>query len=405
MTEPNYRWVIVAAGGLLGCVAIGAMFSLPVFLLPIAQHTGWSVTGVSSAMTIGFISMSLASMVWGTLSDRLGPRFVALTGSIVLAASLALASRATSLVQFQLVFGVFVGGANAAIFAPMMACVTGWFETRRSLAVSLVSAGMGMAPMTMSPFAAWLVSHHDWRTSLLIIAALAAVLMIPTALLLRRPPALKKQIAAASPGEGPQSAMSLGQAIRSPQFLVLLLTNFFCCATHSGPIFHTVSYAVSCGIPMIAAVSIYSVEGLAGMGGRVAFGLLGDRYGAKRLLVTGLLLQSFGALAYFFVRELSAFYAAAAVFGFIYAGVMPLYAVIARENFPLRMMGTVIGGTAMAGSLGMASGPLVGGLIYDKLGSYGWLYLGSCGIGLGAFLIALTFKPFPQRQLEPVPAQ
>ena len=101
--------------------------------------------------------------------------------------------------------------------------------------------------------------------------------------------------------------MSYGQALRSPQFIILLLTNFFCCATHSGPIFHTVSYAVSCGIPMIAAVSIYSVEGLAGMGGRVAFGILGDRLGAKRVLVSGLLLQAFGALAYVFVRELGAF--------------------------------------------------------------------------------------------------
>jgi MFS family permease len=70
-----------------------------------------------------------------------------------------------------------------------------------------------------------------------------------------------------------------------------------------------VSYAVSCGIPLIAAVTIYSVEGLAGMGGRIAFGLLGDRFGAKRVLVLGLLAQAFGALAYVFVRELAAFYA------------------------------------------------------------------------------------------------
>src|SRR6266511_337016 len=134
----------------------------------------------------------------------------------------------------------------------------------------------------------------------------------------------------------------------------------------------------------MAAVSIYSVEGLAGLGGRVAFGILGDRLGAKRVLVSGLLLQAFGALAYVFVREISAFYAVAALFGFIYAGVMPLYAVIARENFPLRMMGTVIGGTAMAGSLGMASGPVVGGLIYDTFASYAWLYIGSWLMGLGA---------------------
>jgi MFS family permease len=94
----------------------------------------------------------------------------------------------------------------------------------------------------------------------------------------------------------------------------------------------------------------------------------------------------------------------AALFGFIYAGVMPLYAVLARENFPLRMMGTIIGGTAMAGSLGMATGPLAGGLIYDTFASYGWLYIGAWGIGIGAFLIALTFKPYAAKP-APEPAR
>ena len=405
MTNSSYRWVIVAAGGLLGCMAIGAMFSLPVFLLPISRDTGWSVTGVSSAMTIGFLAMAFASIAWGSLSDRLGARIIALIGSVILAASLFLASQATSLLAFQLIFGLAVGGAVAAIFAPLMACVTGWFDTHRSLAVSLVSAGMGMAPLTMSPLAAWLVSIYDWRTSLQIIAVLVAVVMIPAALLVRPPPALAAENAGASPDEEPQSGMTLQQVIRSPQFIILMLTNFFCCATHSGPIFHTVSYAISCGIPLIAAVSIYSVEGLAGMGGRVAFGILGDRLGAKHVLVGGLLLQAFGALAYFFVRDLGAFYAVAALFGFIYAGVMPLYAVLARENFPLRLMGTVIGGTAMAGGLGMATGPVAGGLIFDTFASYGWLFIGSFGIGIGAFLIAMTFKPFPKPQPALAPAR
>jgi MFS family permease len=404
MNGSRYRWVIVAAGGLLGCVAIGAMFSLPVFLRPISRDTGWSITGVSSAMTFGFLAMALGSTIWGNLSDRFGPRLIVLTGSAILAAALALTSRATSLIEFQLIFGVVVGGAAAAIFAPMMACVTGWFETHRGLAVSLVSAGMGMAPMTMSPLAARLISDHDWRTSFQILAALAAVVMIPVALLVRRPPPVGSENAVLATHEEPPSGITLGQAVRSPPFITLLLTNFFCCATHSGPIFHTVNYAISCGIPLIAAVSIYSVEGLAGLGGRVAFGFLGDRFGAKRVLVSGLLLQAFGALAYFFARELSAFYAVAALFGFIYAGVMPLYAVLARENFPQRMIGTIIGGTATAGSLGMATGPLAGGLIYDTFASYGWLYIGACGIGIGAFLIALTFSPYPA-QSTPEPAR
>jgi MFS family permease len=402
MTNSRYRWVIVAAGGLLGCVAIGGMFSLPVLLQPIARDTGWSVTGVSSAMTIGFLAMALTSMIWGTLSDRLGPLPVVLTGSIVIAASLALASFATSLFAFQLLFGVMVGAATAAIFAPMMATVTGWFDTHRSLAVSLVSAGMGMAPMTMAPLAAWLVSHHDWRTSMQILAAVVAAIMIPVSLLVRRPPALQAAVAAPTVSDAPPAEMSLAEALRSPQFIILLATNFFCCATHSGPIIHTVSYAVSCGIPMIAAVTIYSVEGLAGMGGRIVFGLLGDRFGAKRVLVTGLLLQAFGALGYVFVQQLAEFYAVAALFGFIYAGTMPLYSVLVRENFPLRMLGTVIGGLSMAGSLGMATGPIAGGLIYDTFASYAWLYIGSWAVGLGAFFIILTFRPFPKIEAQPV---
>src|SRR6202030_2748908 len=137
---------------------------------------------------------------------------------------------ATSLIAFQILFGVMIGGATAAIFAPMMATVTGWFDTHRSLAVSLVSAGMGMAPMTMAPLAAWLVSALSWRTTLEIVAAVAALLMIPAALLVRRPPALVG--ASAASAGAPQSGMSVGEALRSPQFVVLVLTNFFCCATH-----------------------------------------------------------------------------------------------------------------------------------------------------------------------------
>jgi MFS family permease len=229
---------------------------------------------------------------------------------------------------------------------------------------------------------------------MLMIAGLTAAVMIPVAFLVRRPPALRGDAATGS-HDDPQPDMSVGQALKSAPFIILLLTNFFCCATHSGPIFHTVSYAVTCGIPLIVAVSIYSVEGLAGLGGRVVFGLLGDRFGAKRVLVSGLLVQPFAALAYVFVRDLGPFYAVATLLGFVYAGVMPLYAVLVRENFPLRMMGTLIGGTAMAGGLGMATGPLTGGLIYDSLGSYAWLYVGSFGLGIGAFLIALTFRPVP----------
>jgi MFS family permease len=396
MDNNRYRWVIVAAGGLIGCVAMGSMFSLPVFLVPMAEETGWSRTGISAAMTIAFLAMGFGGIVWGALSDKFGPRIVCLAGTALLVISFVLLSLSPQLIFFLLVFGLLVGVSMAAFFAPLMAAVTGWFDTQRSLAVSLVSAGMGMAPVTMSPLAALLISTYDWRTSFVLLAIIAGTIMIPAALLLRRPPALEQANAQSEGATADEPAMTTRQAVTSPPFIVLALTFFFCCATHSGPIFHTVSYAIACGIPALTAVTIYSVEGIAGMPGRIFFGIAGDKFGAKWVLVVGLLVQAFGALGYFFASNLASFYSVAALFGFIYAGVMPLYSVLLRENFPLRIMGTLMGGVGLAGGLGMATGPLLGGWIFDTTGDYGWLYLSSFGMGIGAFLIAALFRPHPK---------
>ena len=402
MKEPRYAWIMVALGALMTCVAIGAMFSLAVFLRPITEATGWSTTAVSSAMTLNFLAMGAAGFGWGALSDRIGPRPVVLAGAILLGLGLFLASRATTPVQFMLAFGVLVGIAAGSFFTPMIAAVMGWFTAHRGLAVSLVSVGIGVAPMTMSPFAAWLITQMDWRAAQVVFAVIVWATLIPAALFVRRPPAA--QAAAAISAEGPP--MRLRDAFVSAPFIVLAVTFFACCAAHAGPIFHTVSYAMTCGLAPLAAVTVYSVEGLAGLGGRLALGVLADRLGVKRVLIAGLLIQAFAAGAFIFASRLGEFYLVAAIFGFAYGGVMPLYAVLAREYFGQRILGAVFGAAAMVSSLGMALGPAVGGWIYDSFGRYTWMYLASAAIGLGAVAVALAFPPFGKsaRIVSPVPA-
>ncbi|RWM02335.1 MAG: MFS transporter [Mesorhizobium sp.] len=394
----SYRWVIVAAGALMTCVALGAMFSLAIFLEPMSLDTGWSRAGISSAMTLNFLVMGVGGFAWGAIYDRLGARPVVLAGAVLLGLALVVASRAGSLLVFQLSYGVIVGLAASAFFAPMIALTTAWFDTNRSLAVSLVSAGMGVAPMTISPFARWLISAYDWRTAMFDIGVMAWVLLLPAVLLVRQPPA-----AVAHDGSMPAPAaddpgMSVGQALRSPEFIVLALTFFACCAAHSGPIFHMVSYAMACGVAPMAAVSIYSVEGLAGLGGRVLYGVLADRLGVKPVLIAGLAVQGVVIAAYLGAARLEHFYVLAVIFGATYGGVMPLYAVLAREYFGGRIIGTVLGAATMLSSLGMSFGPLAGGMIYDAYASYSWLFIGSALVGLGAAGIAIAFPPQPSRQ-------
>jgi MFS family permease len=389
---------MVFLGGLMGCVAIGAMFSLAVFLDPMSAETGWSRAGISTAMTIDFLIMGVAGFLWGTLSDRYGPRPVVLIGALLLGAGLLVASRATTPLTFQLGFGLLVGLSAGAFFAPMVATVTGWFNTRRALAVSLVSAGMGMAPLTMTPFAGWLISSYDWRTAMAAMGLLAWALLIPAALFVRAAPAASASGPAQSGGEA-----DVGRALRSPQFLILGGTFLLCCAAHAGPIFHMLSYAMYCGIPTMTAVSIYSVEGLAGLGGRLVFGVAADRIGVRPVIVAGLLVQALAIPTYLAVRDVGEFYVLATVFGMAYGGVMPLYAVLARDYFAQSIMGTVLGGITMLSALGMALGPVGGGWVYDTFGNYVWLYIGSAALGAAAVLIALAF-PAPGAAHRTAPA-
>lgn len=390
------NWGLVAAGALMGCVAVGVVFSLAVLLQPMSTATGWSRAGLSSAMTLAFLSMGFAGFGWGMLSDRYGPRRIVLAGSLLLGLACVLASRAQTLLQFQLTYGVLMGVAVSSFFAPVMSATAASFERRRNIAISLVSAGVGVAPMTMSPLVAWLGTQYDWRSTLVIVGVIAWALTLPAVWFVRVAPGVAA--AAAGNGGGGTPEMTALQAFRSRAFIVLALAFFACCAAHSGPIFHTVSYAIGCGLPMTAAVTIYSMEGAAGLGGRVLFGLLADRHGAKPVLVAGLAVQGLAAAAYLQANQLTGFYAVAIVFGIAYGGTMPLYASLAREAFGPRILGSVLGAAGMLSSLGMALGPLIGGWLYDRYGSYTWLYIGSMALGLAAAAIALQFPSAPRKK-------
>ena len=387
-----YGWVIVACGIVMTCIGIGSMLSLGVFLQPMSEAMGWSRTGISLAALLNFLCMGVGSFLWGALSDRFGTRAVVLAGGILLGGGLVGASQAATLGQFQLLFGVVVGVAAGSFYAPMTATTTRWFVEHRSLAVALVSAGLGLGSMTVAPLVGWIISHYDWRVAMLVIGDLAWLLLIPAALLVRNPPAAAPAPPPA-PGALPAREFTVAEALRTPQFAAIALTHFACCAAHSGPIFHMVTNVIDHGISAMAATTVLSAAGLASLSGRVICGLLADRLGAKRVLIVGLAIQAAAVGLYLVTRELAGFYALALMFGLAYGGVMPLYAIVVREYFGARIMGATFGAVAFASTLGMALGPWLGGVLYDSFGSYAWLFVGSFGIGLGAVAIAFAFRP------------
>ncbi len=389
-----YGWVIVAVGIVVGCIGMGGLMSFGVFLQPMADSLGWSRAGISTGSTLAFLSMGVGGFFWGRLFDRYGVRVVVMLGGLLQGLGLVVASQAQSLPMFLAAYGAVVGLAVGAFYVPLTAATASWFTRHRSLAVSLVSAGLALGTTLVAPLARWLIVTHDWRFAMLVLGLIAWAVILPAALLLRPAPATDGGSATVRSATNTyRDDMTLAQALKTPVFWSLALANFACCAAHSGPIFHMVSYAADCGVAPLTAATVLGVAGLAALSGRIICGLLADRAGAKRTLVACLALQALAIALYLPARDLNTLYAVSMLFGFSYGGAMPLYAILVRAYFPAKIMGSVFGVVAMVSTLGMALGPPVGGWLFDHFGGYGWLYVASSTIGIAGALIAMTVRP------------
>jgi MFS family permease len=398
-----YGWVVVGASAVIVCIGMGAMFSLGVFLKPMADGMGWSRGAISTVALLNWIAMGLGSFFWGALSDRLGTRGVALAGGALLGLGLVLSSQVQALWQLYVTFGFMVGFAVGAFYAPLTSTATKWFTARRGLAVALVSSGIGFGILAIAPLARALTSLWDWRVALLVIGDLAWLVIIPVALLIREQPAA---MGTAAMGGAARTGReySTREVLAAPAFWGIALTHFACCAAHSGPIFHMVTHATDQGIGAMAAATALGVSGLSSILGRIGGGVLADRVGIKPTLLAGLAMQAAMIVLYLFVRDVGLFYLLAIVFGVAYGGVMPLYALLTREYFGERVMGTAYGAVFLISTLGMGLGSWSGGWLYDHLGSYAWLYGGSFVIGATAVVLALSFRPpRPVTALTPLP--
>jgi len=395
-----YGWVIVVVGIVVTCVGFGAMLSLSVFLQPLAEAMGWSRTGIAMAAMLNFLCMGLGAFMWGALSDRYGTRLVVLCGGALLGLGMVLASRAGTLLQFQLLYGIVVGLASGSFYAPMTATTSRWFTRNRSLAVALVSAGLSVGSTVMAPLARWMISTYDWRTAMLVIGDLVWLVIIPAALLIRNPPAAATPAVAVATAAAAGPDLTIGQVVRTPQFAAIALTHFACCAAHSGPIFHLVSHAIDQGVGSMAAASILGASGLSSIVGRVGSGIVADRLGVKRTLIAMLAAQAVLIPVYLAATSEGSLWGLSMVFGVAYGGVMPLYAVLTREYFGEAIMGTAYGWVFFISCIGMGLGSFAGGAIHDVLGSYQGLFVGSFAVGAMAVVLAATLRPPARLRLQ-----
>jgi MFS family permease len=401
--RPRYAWVVLGAAFAIITMAIGTLFTLGVFLVPIEEDLGWSRSSIGAISFFNWFVMGLGGLIAGYLSDRFGTRIVVLCGGALLGGGLVLSARVTEPWHFYATFGAMVGGGVSCFYVPLTVTAVRWFEDRRGMAAAVVSAGNGFGILVLSPLSRWLISEFDWRTAFWVLGDLAWLVVIPAAFLLRPAPAEARPAARARAAPIASIATEGAAAVRRWPFWAIALTHFGCCAAHSGPIFHMVSHAIDQGVGTMAAASLLGASGLSSILGRVVTGMVADRWGSKQTLVAALAFQAAMVSSYLFIRDVAGLYAVGVLFGVAYGSAMPLYALLTREYFGERAMGTVYGAVFMISCVGMGLGSWAGGAIHDALGTYQWLFVGSFGIGAAAAVLGFALRP-PARLAAPAHA-
>ena len=318
-----------------------------------------------------------------------------------------LSSQVRSAGQLYAAFGILGAIGASAFYVPLAATATRWFAARRGLAMGIISGGMGLGIFLVPPTARGLITSVGWRATFALFGGLAWLVgVVGVRYLVNRPEDRGLQsygAVAAARGADPSPpgrGMTPVDALRHPAFWVVALVHFGCCAAHAGPIFHMVAHAMDLGVPKMAAASMLGLSGATSIAGRLSSGLLADRFGAKPALVGMLALQAATLSAYLYADGAVSLFAVALGFGVAYGGAMPLYALVAREFFGERVVGTAFGGIFFISCIGMGLGAYGGGLLFDQLGTYWSLHLASTLVGAGAVALALTLQaPVPRPAL------
>ncbi|MEE2968529.1 MAG: MFS transporter [Pseudomonadota bacterium] len=368
-------------------VGWGATYVIVVALKPIAQEFGWPRAVPSLAISFQFVGSGIGGILMGLLLDKTDMGKPALVGTLMISGGALAASAITAAWQLHIIYALMIGVFGVgSLSAPLLANIVRWFEFRKGMAVGVVTSGQALAGIIWTPIFGWTISEMGWRDTFFWYGIAAFCLMLPICLFIGRSPPKTEQPAVRAPS-GALPAQAIGPERK-------LATNFMqislciaivgCCIAMSLPLAHLVSHATDLGIPINHAVQIMSLMLATTFLTRFfAVGLLSDSFGGLRALIAFSVVQAVSLALLTVVDGMVALYVVAAIFGFGYGGIFPVYAVIVREHLPIMEVGRRTGLVFFFGATGMGIGSWMGGQLYDMTGSY-----------VSAFLIGVAFNVF-----------
>ncbi len=371
--ESRASWVVASVSLALLAVAYGGPWIAVVALKTIAAETGGARSVPAFASSLAWFGSGVGGILMGQLADRYGVRWTALFGTVMIAVGLAISAYgAPWLGQTWALYighGLFIGLiGNAGLNAPLYVYVSRWFDRRRGSALALISSGQYIAGAVWPPIFDRLIEGYGWRQTMFVFGLLQVSIIVPLALVfLRRPPEVIPPRAPASSGAEKPTVLGWPPNL---VFGMLMVAAYCCCVPMSMPQGHLVALCTDLGITASHGAAMLSVLLGVAFFSRQMWGWISDRIGGLMTVLIGSVWQFFAVVAFAVTQDEIGLFTVSALFGLGFAGIIPAYALIARELFPARDAGWRIPVLLFCSGFGMASGGWFAGLLYDHFGYY-----------------------------------
>jgi OFA family oxalate/formate antiporter-like MFS transporter len=406
--------------GTLTTFVCGFSYAWSVYLRSLEGVFGWDRSQTVLPFAACMFCFGLAMPLAGRVVDKHGPRGMMLLGTLLMVASQLLCAAADNLAMMIAGYGLLLGSGIGCIYAAAtIVPVARWFTQprQRAAAMGVALIGFGLGPVLTGPLLRWLIDLTDFRVTFAIAGGLMGVLLLPVLMLMRFPTAaetarlesLGAEPHSPSTPPPPPRSVDAAAAVRTSRLWVLgglfLLTIF-------GGLMTTSSLAAVVGFDQpggkgfgaAAGGLALAVFGIFNAAGRPLWSLLAPatRLGTRWCLTLCPLVMAFGLANLYAADELWHVLVACVALGLAFGGTLALHPIATAERYGATNLAQIYGIIYFVGfGLGGLLGPLTGGWLFSKLGSFdAALVLGSVVSVAAGFASGVLLRPVKARAAD-----